>query len=81
MVTLCDVGPRDGLQNESAVLGPAVRPDLVNRLAATGLRHRTEDLIHLLHGEGVETGVDLDALIAVSGWLEGVLGRELSGQL
>jgi isopropylmalate/homocitrate/citramalate synthase len=35
--TLCDVGPRDGLQNESEVLEPAVRADLVNRLAAAGL--------------------------------------------
>jgi isopropylmalate/homocitrate/citramalate synthase len=36
-VLLCDVGPRDGLQNESEVLEPAVRADLVNRLAAAGL--------------------------------------------
>ncbi|MGH3105352.1 MAG: hydroxymethylglutaryl-CoA lyase [Gaiellaceae bacterium] len=36
-ITLCDVGPRDGLQNESGVLAPAVRADLVNRLAAAGL--------------------------------------------
>jgi len=36
-VTLCDVGPRDGLQNEPDVLGPEVRADLVNRLAAAGL--------------------------------------------
>ena len=41
----------------------------------------TEDLVYLLHGEGVETGVDLDALIAVSAWLEVVLGRELPGQV
>jgi hydroxymethylglutaryl-CoA lyase/(R)-citramalyl-CoA lyase len=41
----------------------------------------TEDLVYLLHGEGVETGVDLDALIAVSEWLEGVLGRDLPGQV
>jgi len=41
----------------------------------------TEDLVYLLHGEGVETGIDLDALIAVSGWLEGVLGRPLEGQV
>jgi isopropylmalate/homocitrate/citramalate synthase len=41
----------------------------------------TEDLVYLLEGEGVETGVDLDALIEVSRWLEGVLGRELPGQL
>jgi hydroxymethylglutaryl-CoA lyase/(R)-citramalyl-CoA lyase len=41
----------------------------------------TEDLVYLLHGEGVQTGVDLDALIGVSAWLEGVLGRELPGQV
>ena len=39
----------------------------------------TEDLLYLLDGEGVETGVDLDALIAISTWLEGVLGRTLEG--
>jgi len=41
----------------------------------------TEDLVYLLHGEGVETGIDLDALIGVSEWLEGVLGRALPGQV
>jgi isopropylmalate/homocitrate/citramalate synthase len=41
----------------------------------------TEDLVYMLEGDGVETGVDLDALIAVSQWLEGVLGRELEGQV
>jgi hydroxymethylglutaryl-CoA lyase/(R)-citramalyl-CoA lyase len=36
-VTLCDVGPRDGLQNEQAVLPPAVRAEYAGRLAAAGL--------------------------------------------
>src|SRR4051794_37431919 len=35
----------------------------------------TEDVVYLLEGEGIDTGVDLDALIAVSTWLEGILGR------
>ena len=39
----------------------------------------TEDLVYLLEGEGIETGVDLDALIDVSQWLEGLLGRTLEG--
>lgn len=39
----------------------------------------TEDLVYLLEGEGVETGIDLDALVGVSHWLEGVLGRTLEG--
>jgi hydroxymethylglutaryl-CoA lyase/(R)-citramalyl-CoA lyase len=36
-VTLCDVGPRDGLQNEPETLAPPVRAELVNRLAAAGV--------------------------------------------
>ena len=39
----------------------------------------TEDLVYLLEGEGIATGVDLDALIDVSGWLERLLGRQLEG--
>ncbi|HEY4411734.1 MAG TPA: hydroxymethylglutaryl-CoA lyase [Gaiellaceae bacterium] len=39
----------------------------------------TEDLVYLLDGEGIETGIDLDALIAISQWLEGLLGRKLEG--
>ena len=35
----------------------------------------TEDLVWLLRGLGVETGVDLDALVATSTWMAGVLGR------
>jgi isopropylmalate/homocitrate/citramalate synthase len=41
----------------------------------------TEDLAYLLEREGVETGVDLDALIATARWLEGIFGRKLEGQL
>jgi hydroxymethylglutaryl-CoA lyase/(R)-citramalyl-CoA lyase len=41
----------------------------------------TEDLVFLLEGDGVETGVDLEALVRVSQWLEGLLGRELPGQV
>ena len=41
----------------------------------------TEDLVYLLHGEGVDTGIDLAALVEVSAWIAGVLGRDLPGQL
>ena len=41
----------------------------------------TEDLVYLFHGEGLETGIDLDALIRVAEWLEGVLGRALPGRV
>ena len=35
----------------------------------------TEDLVWLLHGLGIETGVDLDALVRTSVWMAGHLGR------
>jgi hydroxymethylglutaryl-CoA lyase len=35
----------------------------------------TEDLVWMLHGLGIATGVDLDALVATSTWLAGQLGR------
>ena len=41
----------------------------------------TEDLVYTLHGEGIETGIKLEALIGVASWLEGVLGRQLDGQV
>ena len=37
-ITIVEVGPRDGLQNETTILEPAVRADLVNRLEAAGAR-------------------------------------------
>jgi isopropylmalate/homocitrate/citramalate synthase len=41
----------------------------------------TEDLVYLFEGDGIETGIDLDRLIAISEWLEGLLGRRLEGQV
>jgi isopropylmalate/homocitrate/citramalate synthase len=41
----------------------------------------TEDLVYMLHGEGIETGVDLAATLEVARWLEKVLGRTLPGQV
>jgi isopropylmalate/homocitrate/citramalate synthase len=37
-VLICEVGPRDGLQNEDRVLSPKVRAELCDRLAAAGLK-------------------------------------------
>jgi hydroxymethylglutaryl-CoA lyase len=37
----------------------------------------TEDVVYMLHGMGVETGVDLDKLVAISARLGGQLAREL----
>jgi hydroxymethylglutaryl-CoA lyase/(R)-citramalyl-CoA lyase len=41
----------------------------------------TEDLVYLLEGDGVDTGVDLDELVRISEWLEQLLGRQLPGQV
>jgi hydroxymethylglutaryl-CoA lyase len=37
----------------------------------------TEDVVYMLHGMGVQTGVDLDRLVAISARLGGQLAREL----
>ena len=36
----------------------------------------TEDVVFMLHGMGIETGIDLDALVEVGGYISDVLGRE-----
>lgn len=40
-LTICEVSPRDGLQNEPGVLPPQTRAELANRMARTGV-HRVE---------------------------------------
>jgi isopropylmalate/homocitrate/citramalate synthase len=37
----------------------------------------TEDLVYMLHGMGIATGIDLEALMETSRWLGGQLGKEL----
>jgi hydroxymethylglutaryl-CoA lyase len=37
----------------------------------------TEDLLYMLHGMGIETGVELESVRAASLWLAGRLGRPL----
>ena len=41
----------------------------------------TEDLVYMLHGLGVDTGVDLDALVDTGAWLAGLLGRETGSKV
>ena len=36
----------------------------------------TEDLVWLLDGLGIATGIDLDALINVAAWISAELGRD-----
>jgi hydroxymethylglutaryl-CoA lyase len=41
----------------------------------------SEDLAHCLHAMGVDTGIDLDRLIAVSRRVQEIVGRPLPGQI
>jgi hydroxymethylglutaryl-CoA lyase len=41
----------------------------------------SEDVVYMLERAGVSTGLDLDAMIATSSWLSGVMGRKLPGMV
>jgi len=41
----------------------------------------TEDVLYLLNGLGIETGVDLDALCAAGTWISDTLGRETGSKV
>jgi hydroxymethylglutaryl-CoA lyase len=40
----------------------------------------TEDVVYMMQGLGIETGVDLDKLVDIGQWICGVLGRESSSK-
>jgi hydroxymethylglutaryl-CoA lyase len=41
----------------------------------------TEDLVHMLHAMGYDTGVDLDGLLLIAADLPGLVGHEIPGQV
>jgi hydroxymethylglutaryl-CoA lyase len=41
----------------------------------------SEDVVYMLHGLGIETGIDLDALAETGRWLAGLLGRETGSKV
>ena len=41
----------------------------------------TEDMVSMLERMGVKTGVDLDALLGVAEFVQGVVGRRLDGKV
>ncbi len=41
----------------------------------------TEDLVHCLHAMGIESGIDLDRLVAVSRRVQEIVGHTLPGQI
>ena len=83
MITLCDVGPRDGLQNEAEALEPATRAELVNRLAAAGLRRveavsfvRDDRVPQMAGAEEVVEGIERRDGVEYSGLVLNVRGYE-----
>jgi hydroxymethylglutaryl-CoA lyase len=72
-VRLCDVGPRDGLQNEPDVLSPDVRAELVRRLAAAGLPRI--EAVSFVRGDHVPQMDGAEEVLAAVG----EVGAELSG--
>lgn len=41
----------------------------------------TEDLVYMLHGMGIETGIDLDALVVAARVAESIVGHPLAGRV
>jgi isopropylmalate/homocitrate/citramalate synthase len=82
-VEVCDVGPRDGLQNEPETLPPSTRAQLATRLAATGLPRVEaasfvrEDLVpQMAHPEEVVAGLDMRDGVVFAGLVLNERGYE-----
>jgi len=61
-ITIVEVGPRDGLQNETTILDPAVRADLVHRLEAAGARRI--EAVSFVHPKYVPQMAGAEAVMA-----------------
>ena len=66
-VRIHEVGPRDGLQNESVTLSPAVKAEFITRLAAAGLR--TVEATSFVRPEWVPQLADAEQLFPLVGGL------------
>ncbi len=69
-----ELGVRDFDASVGGVGGCPYAPGAAGNMA-------TEDLVYMLHGMGVETGVDLDELIEAGNVAEQVIGRPLPGKV
>jgi isopropylmalate/homocitrate/citramalate synthase len=72
-VLICDVGPRDGLQNEPDVLPHTTRAELVSRLAAAGVPRI--EAVSFVRADRVPQMADPEEVVAAA--VKG--GAELSG--
>ena len=41
----------------------------------------SEDVVYMLHGLGIETGIDLERLAETGRWLAGLLGRDTGSKV
>jgi hydroxymethylglutaryl-CoA lyase len=69
-----ELGIRDFDASLGGIGGCPYAPGAAGNLA-------TEDLVYMLHGMGLETGIDLEALIEAGRVAEGVVGRRLPGKV
>lgn len=69
-----EMGVRDFDASVAGVGGCPYAPGAAGNMA-------TEDLVFMLHGMGVETGIDLDKLIEAGNVAEQVIGRPLPGKV
>jgi hydroxymethylglutaryl-CoA lyase len=61
-VTICEVGPRDGLQNESAIVPVEVKVEFIDRLVDAG--HRVVEAASFVHPKWVPQLADAEQLLA-----------------
>jgi hydroxymethylglutaryl-CoA lyase len=69
-----ELGIRDFDASVAGLGGCPYAPGAAGNLA-------TEDLVYMLHGMGVETGIDLERLIEAGEVAENVIGRRLPGKV
>lgn len=69
-VTICEVGPRDGLQNEASVLPVEVKAEFVARLVDAG--HTVVETTSFVHPKWVPQLADAEALLGAITPAEGV---------
>ena len=60
-VTICEVGPRDGLQNEAAAVPVAVKAEFVERLVDAG--HTLVEVTSLVHPKWIPQLADAEDLL------------------
>ncbi|MGX7679408.1 hydroxymethylglutaryl-CoA lyase [Jatrophihabitans sp. DSM 45814] len=61
-VTICEVGPRDGLQNEAAIVDVGVKVEFIERLVEAG--HQVVEATSFVHPKWVPQLADAEQLLA-----------------